>query len=532
STISNNYVTSILEDYKGNLWVGTAGGGLNMMDTSRTIITRFFKNIDDPFGLSGNVITGIEEDDNGNIWIGTEDNGMSLFKRNDNRFIHYSHDPQNTRSLNSNTIYAMHKDHDGNIWIGSERGLNKLVYTEAGRYIFEDIAYDNVLNQKIYNVVLSIIVDQNNRLWIGTENGGLIVKDLKTNRERKYTKDPSGKMLSGNSIWSIHEDNRGYVWLGLFNSGLMKVDPNGRRFRHLKGNPLLPNTISNDMVTSFAEIDQDNFWVGTDGGGLYRWNRISDSFQKYGDFEHDGVRQEILSMLLDSQGNLWVGFWKGGVRVLKKGSRDFEKIDYPEEPEFEDGGIFYMMEDHQGNLWLSVHKQGLYKYDQFNHTLEKFLFDPLNPEGLSTSELNTIFEDSQQNIWIGTATVGVNILKKNQLGYTLTGYSRTSEHGAISGSKVNCIFEDSDQNIWVGTESKLNLFDRTTKSFRSFGIADGMPNESVRGILEDNRKNLWISTRKGITKLDKSNFTFSNFNTFDGLQSNEFIRNACLKTSD
>ena len=532
STISNNYVTTILEDFTGSLWIGTAGGGLNVMDTSRSIITRYMKNTDDPFGLSGNVITGIEEDENGNIWVGTEDDGISLFKRNDNRFLHYRHDPDDPLSLNSNTIHSMYKSRDGSIWIGTESGLNKLVYSESGRYIFEDIAYDNVLNQKVYDVVLSVMIDQHNRLWIGTENGGLIVKDLKTNQEKKYTKDSAGKMLSGNSIWSIYEDNRGYIWLGLFNSGLMKVDPSGKRFRHLKSNPSLANTISNDMVTSFAEIDQDNFWVGTDGGGLYQWNRADDSFSKYSDFEHDGLRQEILSMLLDSRGNLWVGFWKGGVRVLKKGSSEFEKISTPNEPEFEDGGIFYMIEDHEGNLWMSVHKQGLFKYNPDSQKLEKFLFDPLNYDGLSTSELNVIFEDIQHNIWIGTSTVGVNILEKSQLGYNLVKYSRTSEPGAISGSKVNCIFEDSDHNIWVGTESKLNLFDRVSKSFRSFGVADGMPNESVRGILEDDQKNLWISTRKGITKLDKSNFTFSNFNTFDGLQSNEFIRNACLKTSD
>lgn len=532
STISNNYVTAILEDFKGNLWIGTAGGGLNRMDTSRTMITRYFKNLDDPFGLSGNVVTGIEEDEQGNIWIGTEDNGMSLFKRNDNRFIHYLHDPENDQSLSSNTIYAMHKSNDGSLWIGTEHGLNKLVYTDGGRYVFEKIKYDNILNQKVYDVVLSVMVDQHNRLWIGTENGGLIVKDLKTGREQKYTKDPAGKMLSGNSIWSIYEDNRGYIWLGLFNSGLMKVDPRGRRFRHLKSNPLLPNTISNDMVTSFAEIDPDNFWVGTDGGGLYHWNRADNSFRKYKDFEQDGLKQEVLSMLLDSQGNLWVGFWKGGIRVLEKGSSDFRKLDYPDEPEFEEGGIFYIMEDHQGNIWISVHKQGLFKYDPSAQKLKKFLFDPLDNDGLSTSELNAIMEDSERNIWIGTATVGVNILEKDKPGYQLTKYSRTSEPGAISGSKVNCIFEDSDQNIWVGTESKLNLFDKATRSFRSFGVADGMPNESVRGILEDDHKNLWISTRKGITKLDRTNFTFSNFNTFDGLQSNEFIRNACLKTSD
>ncbi|MEL7148647.1 MAG: two-component regulator propeller domain-containing protein, partial [Bacteroidota bacterium] len=367
---------------------------------------------------------------------------------------------------------------------------------------------------------------------IGTENGGLIVKDLTTNQEKKYSKDPTGKMLSGNSIWSIYEDNRGFVWLGLFNSGLMKVDPNGKRFKHLKSNPLLPNTISNDMVTSFAEIDKENFWVGTDGGGVYQWNLTNDTFQKYGDFEKNGIKEEVLSMLLDSDGNLWVGFWKGGVRVLKKGETDFKKISYRDEPQFDDGGIFYMMEDHDGNLWFSVHKQGLYKYRPNSQTLEKFLFDPLNPDGLSTSELNSIFEDSQHNIWVGTATVGVNILEKTQMGYQLSKYSRTSEPGAISGSKVNCIFEDSDQNIWVGTESKLNLFDRTSKTFRSFGVVDGMPNESVRGILEDDQRNLWISTRKGITKLDRSSLSFSNFNAYDGLQSNEFIRNACLKTSE
>ena len=534
STISNNYVSAILEDYAGNLWVGTAGGGLNMLDSTRTIVARYFKNIDDPFGLSGNIITGMVEDEVGNLWIGTEENGVNLFKRNDNRFIHYTHDAKDDRSINSNTIHTMYKSKNGSIWIGTERGLNKLAYTANGKYIFEDIAFDKELNQRVYEVVLSVLVDQKNKLWIGTENGGLIVKDLRTNEEKKYTKDPAGNTLSGNSIWSLYEDNRGFVWLGLFNSGLMKANPNGRRFRHLKSNPLIPDALGSDIVTSFIELNPQNLLVGTEGGGVYRWDRNGNSFEQYGNFDPDDVREEVLCMLMDSQENLWVGFWKGGVRVLKKGATEFERIGLPDEPELEDGGIFYMEEDHRGTIWISVHKSGLYKYHPATRQFQKFLHDPTDYEGLSTSELNTIFEDSEHQLWIGTSTVGINLMENalDGTGVISKKYSRGTDAGAISGSKVNCVFEDSDHNIWVGTESKLNLFDKENESFRSFGVADGMPNESVRAILEDDHKNLWISTRKGITKLDRKTNTFSNFNTFDGLQSNEFIRNSCLKTSD
>ena len=79
NSISVNFVyNAIHEDSEGHLWIGTYGGGLNMLDPSTGVFTRFINDSEDPTTISDNIVFSIYVDEAGRFWIGTN-NGLNMF---------------------------------------------------------------------------------------------------------------------------------------------------------------------------------------------------------------------------------------------------------------------------------------------------------------------------------------------------------------------------------------------------------------------------------------------------------------------
>ncbi|MFY0654533.1 MAG: response regulator [Cyclobacteriaceae bacterium] len=534
-SISDNKINCIYEDQEGYIWVGTERGGLNRLNKERTQFAHFKKNADDPFSISSNVISVITADTDNNLWVGTEGGGMNLFNQTNNRFIHYTHDPQDPGTVNSNIIRSIYNNGSGNIWIGSDEGLNRLYYDHNGRYVFENIPFDNRLNNKVHNVVLSIMEDSNEKLWIGTENGGIITFDKDQKQLAKYFHQSTEEYsILSNSIWSLLEDQRGFVWVGTYNQGIFKVDPNYWKFKHIKNNPFNKNSLVYNYVSCFAEDEKGNIWVGTDGGGLDYWNQQDDSFQHYNVQTNSGLRADhAQSLVVDAKGTVWAGFWQGGVSILKQGKKQFEKLAGIDHPVLETGNIVSILEDSHSRIWLGAFRYGLLMYDPSTLQMQEFRHDEKDPTSLSSNLVTSIYEDSKGNIWVGTEGQGLN--RRSGMDGS-SGFRRYSKHlddsTSLSNNLVHCIFEDSKKNIWVGTSVKLNLYSDDTDDFLSFGAKEGLADEAIYGVLEDGAGDLWISTNNGIVRFSTDSDSFRSYGLLDGLQGYEFFKQSCLKRKD
>jgi ligand-binding sensor domain-containing protein len=195
TSLSNSYITVLLEDRTGTLWIGTNGGGLNRFDRAKGTFTHYKNNSTDSASLSDNNVRSLLEDRAGTMWVGTFGNGLNRFDRTKNSFLRYKHDPKNPSSLSNNTVRALVEDRFGTFWVGTDGGLNRFDRATGHCSRFQHDPADST--SLSHNVILSLIEEQppssssiSNILWMGTWEGGLNRFDCATGKFVHFQNKP------------------------------------------------------------------------------------------------------------------------------------------------------------------------------------------------------------------------------------------------------------------------------------------------------------------------------------------------------
>lgn len=537
-TLSDDFITAVFEDYEGNIWIGTEKGGLNLLNKENGTFTRFISNEADPYSLSANNITSINEDHNGNLWIGTYGGGISMLDRNKKHFISFK--KEDHVGLESNVIRSVYKIADGSLLIGTHQGLKRLVYDD-GRYLFKNLPTDEVTALALARVrVLSICQDQQERIWIGTENEGLFMVDLQAGSASHFFHTPDNTYgVKSNSIWSLHSGKNGTVWIGTYNQGLFKMDPYEEKFDGLYRSGVFGHTLSHNVVSSFAEDAQGNLWIGTDGGGLNYFDRKTKRFIRYKHHPDDPKslsNDAVVSIMMDKRDNLWVGTWEGGISVLPAGQTKFKRIVHDPTNQNSPSGndIYKLYEDSKGRIWIGAFRDGLDVYDPDNQQFHHFREDLAG--GIRANKVRAVLEDHMGYIWIGTEGAGLSRIKIDDEFQIIdrASYTQSSiREVGLSNNTVTYLFEDSDKTLWAGTEGGgIHRYNRAEDTFYPIAGNQQLRNNVIYGVVEDDNKNLWISTNNGLACYDKTTEAIKIYDESDGLQSSEFYKSACFKTSD
>ncbi len=233
--LSSDFVTSILRDGRGDLWIGTWGNGLNLLKRRDENRGKFvhFENLDgDPNNNPSDYVSCIIEDPAGNLWIGGR-GGVVMHRPGSQAFEYLSGD---NSGLQISLVGCLRFDLEGNLWVGTEEGLYKLSAKEPGGLSPSNCTIKRFLkgsNGSISgNYVISIYIDNSGTAWFGTYGNGLnkLVIDSLTGRERfiSYTRNEG---LVNDIVYGILEDEDGNLWLSTDN-GLSKFDPVSEEFKN------------------------------------------------------------------------------------------------------------------------------------------------------------------------------------------------------------------------------------------------------------------------------------------------------------
>ena len=561
SSLVNNNAFSLLQDYEGNIWIGTQGG-LSKFNPDNEKFTNYKHSPNDPSTLSNDFILSLFEDPDkkGEIWIGTV-NGLNILDTKTNLFTIHKSILNNPTTLSSNAMDAIYKDRSGVIWIGTNGGLDKI---DRGRVPFRQYSRasekENGLNSNQIFSISSSAADPN-ILWIATYGGGLNKFDRSNNSFTYFKRNPSNMYsISGDSVRAVFEDpdEAGEVlWVGT-TRGLNRFDLKTNRFKKYNLSEK-PGSISSNFIRQIYETRDGMLWITT-SSGLNMFDRTKEIFRSYllQDTTYVPAIQNLVLKLYENRkpiaSILKVGEEANSTKtinlnektktlVVSLGEGQDIMYDYGW-LENSNGEIIWKFDfdksRHAGGgqknrmeIWRGTLDAGQYKlryvsdighsYDNWNVSaprnqhmwgIQAFKIDDSEdnivknniqkfnkPKSIASGNTTAILEDSYGMLWIGTLDEGLSKLDRKTGEFTNFSLDPTKS-GSLSDNNIFSLQEDKSGILWIGTQNGLNKFDRKTNSFTKYSVKDGLPNNSIISILEDDEGNLWLATNNGISKFD------------------------------
>jgi signal transduction histidine kinase/ligand-binding sensor domain-containing protein/DNA-binding response OmpR family regulator len=259
--LSFDVISSIVADKDKNIYFGTEGGGITILD-KKTETTRFLS-ASKSSELSGNSIKSMYLSEKGILWIGTFSDGLSAYDVNSKQFINQTIAPDLRKLLKETGVYVIKKGRINDIlWLGTF-GKGLIRYDTANntyQIIGNDNYSDNFLSN---NRIRTLLIDKNDNLWIGTQSGlnRINLNDFgnKNYRIRQFFFD--NKVLSGDDILTVFQDKKDRIWVGTKAKGLYLFT--GKIFKKINLN------IGNSDITSIHSISEDsnnNLWLSSNYG--------------------------------------------------------------------------------------------------------------------------------------------------------------------------------------------------------------------------------------------------------------------------
>ena len=492
--LSQNSVTCIFQDSRGFMWFG-AQDGLNRYDGYD--ITVFNYDPDDSTTISSLYIIDIVEDSRQNLWIGTVE-GLNRLDLKTGKITRFMFTSENKNTL-PNRINTLLVDNLDRLWVGTfGDGLYVSdLATEQKNITFKNYHHDQMdSNSLCHDNVYNLYQDRYGNIWIGTKAG--LNKYLpETDNFLQYQNIPDDTTsLSHNNISALFRDLDGYLWVGTRYSGwLNRLDPVTHRFRHYQA-------LNLTGVSAIAEDSSGVIWFGgEENRGLTEFNKWDQSFTH---IVHDDRKSGSLSgnmiadIYVDRSGIIWIASLLGGVNKLDYRKSKFRHFQHnpADANSLSANHIWSIFEDHLGKVWIGTWGGGVNVYDPETGKFKQYKNDPLDPASLSSDWVYVILEDHSQSIWIGTVN-GLNKFNRARDSFKI--YRRSEQATGLTSSRITSLYEDRKGNLWIGTMHGLNTWNNRTQTFSRYFNQDEEPGSNIIfHIYEDHTGTFWISTTGGL----------------------------------
>ena len=574
TSLAGDIISAIFEDHDRNLLVGS-NRGLSLFDWNSESFLNFMQSGSSPLNGISCSVNSIEEDTAGNLWLATNV-ALIYYDRMNNEIIPYTHDPENPESLSSNYaeyvyldsrnrlwvctrgglnifqpeansfrkvtkctnsagdytstfFYCMAEDKDGALWIGSEDGLFCIRdVPQTGEIEMIRYRHEPGIERSLsLNGIQTIYVDEENNVWLGTENGGINLLDRDTELFWHYridAYDPAS--LNNESIWDIYEDHSHNLWVGTFSGGInvsIKQYSAIIHFACLRGAPF---SLSHNVVASMLEDRDGHIWIGTDGGGLNLFDGKTKKFLHYNTENAELSSNAVLSLIRDTEDRIWMGSWDGGLMEFDPENRKARCYTIHNST-IPDNNIFSVQEGDHNDLWLGSFSSGLIHFDKDG---KQFSYFNTQNSRIVNNYVFVVRKDLQGRLYLGT-TNGVQRYDPSNNTFRLFIPETGNEH-SLSHENIFDILIENDTSVWIGTQNGLNHFDPRSELFTSYYKSDGLPDNVIKGLVLDSMGNLWVTTNKGLGKFSIHRDQREIYTREDGLQSNEFFYKSAMRTRD
>ncbi|MEO7446260.1 MAG: two-component regulator propeller domain-containing protein, partial [Ferruginibacter sp.] len=390
----------IRSDKNNDLWL-TADQGLVFFDTKARAFTRYLANEKDPYGLvSDNGIHSLFIDHSGILWFGVGQIGLQWINKQLSRFIQYKDDPGKPHHFPGGVVNSFAESKDKSLWLASANGL---YHWQPQTDLFTLIKPGKAQGKYFYTS--KVMVDKEGRVWYGGGadlDAGLYCFDPKTGHTQYFNNNKKdAASLSDNDVSALMEDHLGNIWVGTNRGGIClfrEQSQNFARYPYIENTGFIQpdNGVLDDAgVTTIYEDKSGTLWVGTNNGGLNKFNRQTGAFTSYN--------------------NLLPGFSR----------------------------VTCIQEDTKNRLWVGTYFGGVFNFDPETHLAKEYS----DKDGLLYDGANGIFEDNKENLWLATPR-GISIFNPQ----TKQVRNLTTANGLPSENLITAFKTGSGQFLFSGND--------------------------------------------------------------------------------
>jgi diguanylate cyclase (GGDEF)-like protein len=544
NSLPDNYIQSLYVDLEGTLWIATQSGGLSRYDRGQD---RFINYRAGPNGLSSVDVLGITDDGAGGIWIATN-HGLDEIHPARGVIRHLRHQGSDPASLPDDRVGAVLRDREGHVFIGTESGL---VRQDAPAGALEEVPLPGLSGKN--PSIDCLHEDESGRIWVGTKFGAYVIEPGPNGRNSAPQAVPGS---AAESIESMVEGRSGDIWLGTYGDGILVVDKAARAVvRHIRNDPLLPQSLDENTLWSMYRDRAGDIWVGTNRG-LSRYDPNQPAILSiFGVVSRktgisDGDVESVLSM---PDGRLWLGLGSRGLDILDPSSGrsgsvrkgidlsgkaiDLSEVrDLVSTPKGEvflcsrtglyrkgpsdplpvriplPGGLStraLAVSPETGTLWFGSLDDGLWSIKLHvpgNAAAQRY---PGSSQ-LTDPRISVLSIDTPGSIWIGTFN-GLNHLNLAS-GSVERIRADPKATDTIAAPYVTALMTDRQGRLWVGMQGGgISILDSRAPDgrphFRHLGLAEGLPNLNIDKILQAPSGDVWVATDDGLAVVDPAHFS-------------------------
>ena len=374
-----NDVWSLCLTEDGNIWVGTYWKGLFKFDVHSNKFTAYPSPEKASYGVFRILDLG-----NHLMVLGCNDN-FYWFNSSNNKW-------QQINKLNSFQQAGLYQDENGIIWICSMEGLTKI---DRQQYKFTFLPF-----QQEKRWVKSILY-KDNAAWLGTNNGLMVVR-LDNGTSHTFIHSDNLQSIGNSSINKLYLDTKGKLW-DLTEFGFDEHDDKSGKFTHHAHHSSLGSFFNEDVFRDILEVNPGEYWLATDAG-LKVYHQATGNFTHY--FNQKGKpytlsNNHLYCLLKDDNNNIWIGTEGGGLNRFDRSSKRFYNYLAGDKASgsISNNDIHNIFMDSHKNVWICT-QDGLNQYIKSSNTFRVYS----KANGFASNVFKQMVEDKKGNLWIVTET--------------------------------------------------------------------------------------------------------------------------------
>lgn len=315
--------------------------------------------------------------------------------------------------------------------------------------------------------------------------------------------------LSNNHVVDIAQDKRGFIWIAT-DEGLNRYD--GHRFKTFFKDEITNSSglTGNELNCIIDDPRRPVLWIATQRAGLNAYNYDEDTFTAYRHTESPGsiAADDVTCVAPAADGGIWVATYWRGIDHLDSGSGEFTHFNSSTVEGMPEAPVWRVLDGGDGFLYVAHKHHGFTVIDLSHKTACNYLPEPGKRGSLPTADLECVYKDSMDNIWVGGAT-GLLLFNRDDNSFTDFG-----EWYPELRYRVSDIRQFADNRLWIAMErggiASISVADGFSHdpsdcvTIRS-GVGEGhLSSPSIRRLYQDNYSNIWAGSWGGGVNLIRS----------------------------